>query len=127
MDLLVARHSRLVYNDAEDDYFSASIRGKNSRQFWPPTPPPLEGQRERTRPGKMKTDPKRKGLSSVSTPASLTNILHRSLSRHKSRTPSNIIPASSLSVKSVQKHSPFLLLLFSIAGLFLLIFFCVNT
>ncbi|KAJ6366471.1 hypothetical protein OIU77_002956 [Salix suchowensis] len=49
----------------------------------------------------MPTDPKRKGLSSVSTPASLTNILHRSLSRHKSRTPSNITPASSLSVKSV--------------------------
>ncbi|KAB5548393.1 hypothetical protein DKX38_011799 [Salix brachista] len=49
----------------------------------------------------MPTDPKRKGLSSVSTPASLTNILHRSLSRHKSRTPSNSIPASSLSVKSV--------------------------
>ncbi|KAG6741394.1 hypothetical protein POTOM_054628 [Populus tomentosa] len=45
---------------------------------------------------------KRKGFSSSTTPAPLTKILIRSLSRLNSRTPSNTVPLSSVSLNSVR-------------------------
>ncbi|CAK7323114.1 unnamed protein product [Dovyalis caffra] len=52
----------------------------------------------------MSIDPKRKGFTSTTPPASLTKLLLRSLSRLKSRTPSNTIPVSSFSLKSEQDY-----------------------
>jgi len=60
-------------------------------------------KKEKTRPGKMSSEAKkRKGFSSSTTPASLTKILIRSLSRLNPRTPSNTVPLSSLSLNSVR-------------------------
>ncbi|KAL9343091.1 hypothetical protein Peur_063522 [Populus x canadensis] len=62
-------------------------------------------KKEKTRPGKMSSEAKkRKGFSSSTTPASLTKILIRSLSRLNPRTPSNTVPLSSLSLNSVWLH-----------------------
>eukprot|EP00258_Populus_trichocarpa_P015760 XP_006372937.2 protein EMBRYO DEFECTIVE 1674 [Populus trichocarpa] len=62
-------------------------------------------KKEKTRPGKMSSEAKeREGFSSSTTPASLTKILIRSLSRLNPRTPSNTVPLSSLSLNSVWLH-----------------------
>lgn len=69
----------------------------------------------------------REGFSSSTTPASLTKILIRSLSRLNSRTPSNTIPLSSLSLNSVRTVTfSFLFPLTIIFFFFVLDNFCLS-